>query len=110
MRRARLSAVVLACGLCACASKRPGTPDNEPTLKTLAGREVALQADPGIRSDEEKAIAAYRAFLAAAPGATQRAEALRRLGDLEMDGAENRFAEGQGRNGAPDYRAAIQQY
>jgi cellulose synthase operon protein C len=110
MRPGSLTAVALACLLCACASKR-GTPDNEPTLKTLAGREIAVEKDPGIASSEDKAIAAYREFLAAAPRAAQRSEALRRLGDLEMDGAENRFAAtGQAHNGAPDFRPAIARY
>lgn len=104
----RISAIALACLLAACAHKPKGTPDNEPTLKTLYGRAPAIEPDQGVQSDESKAIAAYQAFLQAAPQATQRSEALRRLGDLEMDRADNRSAEGAGSD--PDYRAAVQRY
>ncbi|HEX4508993.1 MAG TPA: hypothetical protein VH328_02895, partial [Burkholderiaceae bacterium] len=39
----------------------PGaTPDNAPTLKTLAKRQVVIAPDPGVTADEDKAIAAYR--------------------------------------------------
>ena len=63
---------VVAAGLAACASKRGGTPDNEPTLKTLASRQVVIEQDPGVDGSVDKAIAAYRDFLAAAPKAAQR--------------------------------------
>lgn len=106
--------VLVAGGLSACAGRRDaGTPDNEPTLKALAGREVPVAADSRIEADEAQAIAAYRKFLEIAPKAPQRAEALRRLGDLEMDSTDQRLASGQGgttASGAPDYRAAIRQY
>ena len=112
-RIAVLPAAVLVLGLCACSGWRKGTPDNEPTLKTLASRSVAVQPDSGIPGSEEKAIAAYRKFLDAAPNAPQRSEAMRRLGDLEMDVAENRSAAGVGAAAsAPtaDYAPAIARY
>jgi tetratricopeptide (TPR) repeat protein len=84
-----------------------GTPDNAPTIKTLAGREATIAPDEGIRPDNEKTIAAYREFLAAAPRATQRPEAMRRLGDLEMDRADAHAEQG---DAAPDYKAAIARY
>ncbi len=93
-----------------CASKRRGTPDNEPTIKTLAGREAVVAPDPGIPSDADKTIAAYRKFLDVAPAARQRPEAMRRLGDLEMDSADNRLDSGKEASGTPDYRAAIKRY
>jgi hypothetical protein len=43
--------------------------------------------------DEARTIAAYQQFLNAAPQAPQRPEALRRLGDLEMDAADRRAAD-----------------
>jgi cellulose synthase operon protein C len=93
---------------------RPGTPDNAPTLKTLAGREAPVAPDAGVQASEEQAIAAYRQFLQAAPHAPQRPLAMRRLGDLEMASADNRSANGEVAKdipgGAPDYRAAIAQY
>ena len=105
-----LAPVVLAALLAACASKRPGTPDNEPTLAMLAAR-VSTQAAPApaadIKATPEQAAAAYKRFLDGAPRAPQRAEALRRIGDLAMDSADNQSANA-GTN--PDYRAAITQY
>ncbi|EHR70605.1 hypothetical protein BurJ1DRAFT_1741 [Burkholderiales bacterium JOSHI_001] len=112
----RWLAVALATAvLTGCASRRDGTPDNEPTLKALAGRQVDVRPDaPGslarAADSDEQAIRAYQRFLAAAPKAPQRAEALRRLGDLEMENAERRVAEGRGAGGATDYRAAVQRY
>jgi cellulose synthase operon protein C len=89
-------AVLITSGLCACTatptSQPPTTPDNEPTLKSIVRREVAVEKDTGVVADETQAIAAYRRFLETAPREPQRSEALRRLGDLEMDGAENRSA------------------
>ena len=99
--------------LSACAGKRGGTPDNEPTLKALAGREVQVAPDTGIAANEDQAISAYEQFLDVAPRAPQRAEALRRIGDLEMDRTDNQVASGQGgltKDGAPDYRAAVARY
>jgi TolA-binding protein len=101
------AAVVLACLLSACASKRGGTPDNEPTLKTLADRQVTVEKDGAVVATEKQAIEAYNKFLAIAPNAPQRAEAMRRIGDLEMDVADN--ATDQPASG-PDYRAAIKRY
>jgi cellulose synthase operon protein C len=105
-----LSAALLA----GCASKH-GTPDNVPTLKTLAGREAMVAPDGGIQGNEEQAIAAYRRFLQLSPNAPQRPEAMRRLGDLEMASADTRSANGgtgvqDANGGAPDYRAAIASY
>ena len=100
-------------GLAACASKRSGTPDDAPTLKSLAQREVVIAQDRGVEASEQRAIAAYRKFLEVAPRAPQRAEAMRRLGDLEMDGTDSRLARGEGAQsttGAPDYRDAIARY
>ncbi|HRD99492.1 MAG TPA: tetratricopeptide repeat protein, partial [Rubrivivax sp.] len=100
--------------LAACAG--PGTlpGDDQPTLASLAGRRIEIQPDaPGALPalDEARTIAAYQQFLNAAPRAPQRPEALRRLGDLEMDAADRRAAEASG-GGAeiPDYRVAIERY
>lgn len=99
-----MTALVLAgCGL----FKRPPADDNAPTLASLAQRRIEVRPDPGPPRDEARAIAAYQAFLAAAPATpTQRAEAMRRLGDLEMALADKRLADGA----VPDYQAAIQRY
>ena len=100
-----------ACSMFGGGSKKPGaTPDNAPTLGTLLGREVVIDADPGIPADENKAIAAYRSLLAITPDPKQRAEALRRLGDLSMASADNANAVTPTASGTPDYSAAIAQY
>ena len=91
-------------------SKRGGgTPDNEPTLRTLAKREPPLEPDRTIQADENLAIDAYRKFLDTSPKAPQRAEALRRIGDLEMDRADNKGAAPDNSLG-PDYKTAIAHY
>jgi hypothetical protein len=60
----KLLPLALAVGLLsACGSKKLANPDDEPTLKTLAGREVEVAADSGIEVTPEKSIAAYRKFL-----------------------------------------------
>ncbi len=100
---------LLVCGLCACAGTRSGNPPEPPTLKSLASRQIEVQADQGVAGSEEKAIAAYRKFLEVAPNAPQRSEAMRRLGDLEMDTADSKLASGEG-SGEPDYKAAIARY
>jgi cellulose synthase operon protein C len=111
MRASHSLALIAACALAACSSskKLAGTPDNEPTLKVLATRTVSVDKDRTIEGSEEKAIAAYRKFLEIAPSAPQRNEAMRRLGDLEMDSADNRSASGQG-PAVPDYKAAVARY
>jgi TolA-binding protein len=108
----RLSALcwVAAACLAACATAPEG--DDAPTLASLGGREVAVDKARRVQSDETQAIAAYRKFLEVAPAnvnAPQRAEAMRRLGDLEMDVADNQSATGQN-SGAPDYKAAVARY
>lgn len=109
--RNSLVLLAVATALAACASRRTGTPDDEPTLKTLAGRTVEIAPDQGIRTTPEQTIAAYTRFLDIAPKAAQRPQVMRRLGDLEMDAADERAAEGQGAaGGAPDYKAAIRRY
>ena len=102
-------ALLLAGGLVACSSFRKTGADRAPTLKSLEKQQVVVEADQGIASSEDKAIAAYKEFLKVAPRDAQQQEAMRRLGDLEMDSADNRSVSGQA-NGAPDYRGAIARY
>ncbi len=105
---------VLAAALAACSSNKRLPGDNEPTLATLRDRSVAVVADTpqtAVKVAEEQTIAAYREFLRAAPDAPQRPEAMRRLGDLEMDNADRRAAESTSATGdIPDYKAAIARY
>jgi TolA-binding protein len=110
--RANLSVVVALCVaalLAGCASRRGAQEaDNAPTLKTLSGREIEVPQDTGIKANVADAITAYRKFLETAPKARQRTEAMRRLGDLEMDAADNKLASGDATT--PDYKAAIARY
>lgn len=97
--------------LAGCASQKKGFPgDDQPTLATLGTRTAEVPKDKKIASNEEQTITAYRKFLEVAPKAPQRAEAMRRLGDLEMDVADQRSAAGQGPASGPDYRAAVKRY
>ncbi|MFT3954708.1 MAG: tetratricopeptide repeat protein [Piscinibacter sp.] len=103
--------VLMLVGLAGCASQKKTLPgDDEPTLASLAGRTVEVPQGKRIVSNEEQTIAAYRKFLEVAPKAPQRGEAMRRLGDLEMDLADSRAAAGQGPATGPDYAAAVKRY
>ncbi len=105
-------ALAAACALSACSMFRGGgTPDNEPTLKTLANRKVTVDKEDVVAVNETKAIDAYRKFLDIAPAAPQRSEAMRRLGDLEMDSADSQSqGASAAASGAPDYKAAVKRY
>jgi len=84
------------------------TPDDEPTIKSLAGRTVEVKPDSGIATNQAQAIQAYQSFLDTAkesPQAPERAEAMRRIGDLQMDAVATKNAQGD-----PDYTAAIATY
>ncbi|MBL8330427.1 MAG: tetratricopeptide repeat protein [Rubrivivax sp.] len=100
--------LVAVVGLAGCASRGKAVAEEPPTLKALASRPAPVPADAGIRTSEAQAKAAYEAFLAANPRAPQRAQALRRLGDLEMDVAQRKLEEDSA--ATPDFRAAIQRY
>jgi tetratricopeptide (TPR) repeat protein len=107
-------AAISASLLAGCSSNKRLPGDNEPTLATLRDRTVSVTPDtpqttPKVGNDQT--IAAYREFLQAAPNAPQRPEAMRRLGDLEMDNADRRAAESTTSSGEiPDYKAAIVRY
>jgi TolA-binding protein len=73
-----------------CASKHPQ--DNTPTLKSLDSRTFEVPPDKGVAANDDATIAAYRDYLKKAPPDAQRPEAMRRLGDLEMDSADSRLA------------------
>ena len=108
----RASLVALAASsLLGCAGPKKYPGDDQPTLASLGPPKIPVAAEPAIVVAEEQTIAAYRQFLQAAPHAPQRAEALRRLGDLEMDRADRVAAQGADSAAAePDYKAAIKRY
>ncbi len=103
-----LSTLVVGCAL----TRKAFAPAAEeaPTLKSLATREIQVEPDQRVSANEIQAIEAYRRFLDTKPADTQRAEALRRLGDLEMDSTANRIMAGTAAGVASDYRAAITRY
>ena len=110
-RAIRGVAIALAASLAACSSNKRMPGDNEPTLATLRDRVVAIAPDKpenALVVAEAQTIAAYRQFLQSAPNAPQRPEAMRRIGDLEMDNADRRSADAGG--DLPDYKAAIARY
>ena len=80
-RVARPAAAVLAAAfaLAGCSMFRGAgsTPDNEPTLKTLANRKVSVDKEDVAAVDEKKAIEAYRKFLDIAPAATASSRSIR---------------------------------
>jgi TolA-binding protein len=104
-----LLTLLLVGGLAACAGSKQANVPETPTLKTLAGRSVKVEKDQGVAASEEQTIAAYQKFLEVAPRAPQRAEAMRRLGDLEMASADNRSATSAAAAN-PDYAAALARY
>lgn len=108
-RASLIAAAVATALLAACGSVFKKSQPEPPTLKSLASREVNVQPDQGVKANEEAAARAYRDFLAAAPREPHRQEALRRLGDLEMDRVDSRIASGDAA-GPTDYKAAIKTY
>lgn len=80
---AALWAAALVLGGCSSTPK-----DNAPTLKSLDSKTVELPPDKGVPADDSATMAAYRDYLKKAPQDKQRPEAMRRLGDLEMESAD----------------------
>ena len=116
MRRGHRLSLLAAGALWACASRHPApapAPDNAPTIKSLATRTVEVTPDQHVAGSEERTIAAYQEFLSAARTDPQRPEAMRRLGDLEMDRADTGTAAAPAaptETGNVDYGKAIALY
>lgn len=98
--------------------------DEPPTIKSLEGRVVPIERGAPAAGGRDKAIAGYRDFLNVAPAHELRPEAMRRLGDLQMESAEARQLAGGGEAApgagqppvsgdaptASDFRRAIKMY
>jgi outer membrane protein assembly factor BamD (BamD/ComL family) len=91
--------------------------DDSPRIKSLQNRSVVVQRSNDIEGGREEAIKGYRDFLNTSADDSMKVEALRRLGDLQMENAEDKVtgAEGAGATGrkstaASDYRDAIRLY
>jgi TolA-binding protein len=87
--------------LAACSAARESD-----TLKSLDEREVQIERDSAVASSRAAAIEAYRKFLDAAPRDRLRPEAMRRVGDLEIESAQESGGDGHGR----EYRGAVKVY
>ncbi len=109
MRRPGMLPWLLAGALAACTTTTTHKPE-PPTLKSLQGHQVEVVPDQKVVGSKERTIAAYQEFLKSAPTDPQRPEAMRRLGDLEMDLADVRAALPQADAGGPDYHAAVHLY
>jgi len=103
----RLILLIVVAGVAACAGKpareEPGT------LGSLAGRKQSVEREAPIEGSRSKALQAYRSYLDIAPKHALRPEAMRRLGDMEVEGAELREDVG-GKKSNDDYRRAIVTY
>ena len=99
--------LVLTCAflLAACTSAK--VQQQEGTLRNLEKKQVVVERDASVDASRAAAIQAYRKFLEAAPSDRMRPEAMRRLGDLEIERAREGLAEGPG---ASQYRDAIRVY
>lgn len=93
-----------ACLLGACAAP-PETGTG--TLRSLERRQVVVERDAAVGASRAAAIQAYRKFLDAAPRDRMRPEAMRRLGDLEVERAQDGLAAS---SGAKEYRDAVKVY
>lgn len=71
--------------LVACSSIRK---DESLIIKSLEDRAVPIERGAVVEGGRQKAIAGYRNYLKSAPDHEFRPEAMRRLGDLQMEGAE----------------------
>ena len=85
------AAVLAAVGYWAFSPAAAAAASNKPaTIKDLEGQQVAVSADPPQGIDTNKTMDSYRRFLDLNAGdAALRAEALRRLGDLNLESSES---------------------
>ncbi len=77
------------------------------TLKSLENRRAAVEREEPVAGNRTKAVQAYRHYLEIAPRDALRPEAMRRLGDMEIETAEQVSGE---RLKQTDYRRAIGSY
>jgi tetratricopeptide (TPR) repeat protein len=104
----RLGAAVLAVAVLAgCASRGRPSAAEPPTLAELERRPSPVLEQRPLSADVAQAQAAYRAYLAAVPQPQHRAQALRRLGDLALDRAEE---QAEPAAATADIRSAVAQY
>jgi TolA-binding protein len=103
----RHAIVACICLLGACAASREARTPGPETLASLERRQMVVERDAAIDASRAAAIHAYRKFLDAAPRDRMRPEAMRRLGDLEIEQARAGSAESAA---AREYREAVNVY
>lgn len=89
--------------LAACTTVR----EKDNTLKSLESRRTAVEREEPVAANRGKALQAYRHYLDIAPRDALRPEALRRLGDMEIELAEQGSGERLKQN---EYSRAIDSY
>lgn len=104
MKRTRLLCLVAGVLTACTATVRP---EEGSTLKSLESRRAVVTREEPIAGDRDKAVQAYRHYLDIAPRDALRPEAMRRLGDMEIETADQGNAEQQNQS---DYRRAIGSY
>ena len=89
--RIRVGSAAVALGVaCLIAGPLYAASKNPPTIKDLEGQQVDVSGDPPRGVDANKAMDSYRRFLDLNAGdAGLRSEALRRLGDLNLESSES---------------------
>ncbi len=99
------AAVVAGTGTAALAAGQAGT------IKDLEGREIQVVRDPPAQAQVQQAIEHYRRFLELRSGnEAMRAEAMRRLGDLQLELDEAERATGDAVPGALERNEAVALY
>jgi len=79
------------------------------TIQSLESRAIKVEREAAITKSREKAIQSYRAYLEIAPKDVLRPDAMRRLGDMEIEQAEREPAASE-RAARNEYRRAIAVY
>ena len=75
--------------LSGCASQSGG-PGESGTIASLEGQTIDIKVDSNKKVSRDKAIDSYRKFLAKQPDYPLRAEAMRRLADLEIEARDRK--------------------
>jgi len=107
-RFAHAALLMLLLTACATVSEEP----DKNTLKSLEGRRVAVAREEPIPGNRAKAAQAYRQYLDTAPRDTQRPEAMRRLGDIDVEiaGTDERLSQNEYKRAAGVYAQLLRDY
>jgi TolA-binding protein len=103
-------AALLALLLTGCASVSEEPESN--TLKSLEGRRINVAREEPIPANRTKAAQAYRQYLDTAPRDTQRPEAMRRLGDIDVEiaGSDEHLSQNEYKRAIGVYQQLLRDY